>query len=331
MKKAIQFGAGNIGRGVIAPLLSKSDYQVVFVDIGNEVINKTNYNNQYLIHIKDVECIKEQVNNISGVISTSDEIINEIVDAKVITIAVGKKLIPEVALVIAKGIKVRKENGSELNLNIISCENIIESSSKLKDEIKKYLNKDEINYLDKYIGFPNCLVDKIVIPNGNENDLEVCVEKYCDWIIESSEFKDDVSNIIEANFVEDLNAYIERSTFTLNTAYAMTAYFGHLNGYTSIVESINDKFIYDLVKKVVKESESKISIKYNFDEKSNLKYIERTINRLKNPYLEVGQVRTGKGQLKRLNEYAKMTNNFNNIASNLEVFNMLNDDMRRSY
>ena len=35
MKKAIQFGAGNIGRGVIGPLLSKSNYQVVFSDINS--------------------------------------------------------------------------------------------------------------------------------------------------------------------------------------------------------------------------------------------------------------------------------------------------------
>ena len=96
-------------------------------------------------------------------------------------------------------------------------------------------------------------------------------------------------------------------------------------------ESVNDKFIYDLVKDLVKESASKIAVKYKFDEKSNLGYIEKTIDRFKNPYLKGKEIRTGKNQLKRLNEYAKMTNNFNIFTSNLEIFNMLNDDMRRSY
>lgn len=197
----------------------------------------------------------------------------------------------------------------------------------INNEIKKYLNRDEINYLDEYIGFPECLVDRIVIPNNNENVLGIQVEKYCQWVIQKNAFKGDISNIEAANFAGDLNSYIERSIFTLNTVYAMTAYFGKLRGYTSIAESINDKFIYGLVK----ESESKIAVKYNFDEKSNLGYIEKTINRLKNPYLKGKRIRTGKSQLKRLNEYAKITNNFNSFNGGLGIFNMLNDDMRRNY
>ena len=39
MKKAIQFGAGNIGRGFIGPTFSQSGYSVGFVDINMEVID----------------------------------------------------------------------------------------------------------------------------------------------------------------------------------------------------------------------------------------------------------------------------------------------------
>ena len=56
MKKAVHFGAGNIGRGFIAPVLQENEYEVTFVDINNELIQQINNLNQYnlsLIHISE--------------------------------------------------------------------------------------------------------------------------------------------------------------------------------------------------------------------------------------------------------------------------------------
>ena len=47
MKKAVHFGAGNIGRGFIAPVLQENEYEVTFVDINNELIQQINNLNQY--------------------------------------------------------------------------------------------------------------------------------------------------------------------------------------------------------------------------------------------------------------------------------------------
>lgn len=53
MKKVIQIGAGNIGRGFIGLILEKSGYHVVFADINLEIINKINNDKSYTVHVID--------------------------------------------------------------------------------------------------------------------------------------------------------------------------------------------------------------------------------------------------------------------------------------
>lgn len=302
MKKAIQFGAGNIGRGFIGALLSKAGYHVVFADVNTEIINKINSDKKYTIHVMDTICSEEEISNIRGVISTSDEIYKEIVEAEIITTAVGPVVLPRIAPTIAKGIALRNEKGIKTYLNIIACENAIKASSQLEEEVKKYLNEEEIEYLKEFVGFPNCSVDRIVPPVKSENILDVVVENYYEWNVEKSAFKGEIPKIEGMNLVDNLMAYIERKLFTLNTGHAITAYFGYLKGYETIEESIKDEVIYGFVKNAMIESGKGLIAKYNFDEEAHYKYIDKIIDRFKNPYLKDDVARVGREPLRKLNE-----------------------------
>ena len=302
MKKAIQFGAGNIGRGFIGSLLSKAGYHVVFADVNTEIIDKINKDKEYTIHVMDTVCSEEKVNDISGVISINNEIYKEIVEAEIITTAVGPVVLPRIAPTIAKGIALRKENGVKNYLNIIACENAIKASSQLEEEVKKYLTKDEVDYLEEFVGFTNCSVDRIVPPVKSENILDVVVENYYEWNVEEKAFKGEIPKIEGMNLVDNLMAYIERKLFTLNTGHAITAYFGYLKGYETIEESIKDEVIYDFVKKAMIESGKGLIAKYNFDEEAHYKYINKIIDRFKNPYLKDDVARVGREPLRKLNE-----------------------------
>ena len=41
-KTALHFGAGNIGRGFITPILQENGYEVALVDVDSDLINKLN-------------------------------------------------------------------------------------------------------------------------------------------------------------------------------------------------------------------------------------------------------------------------------------------------
>lgn len=300
MKKAIQFGAGNIGRGFIGGLLSGAGYHVVFADVNDTIIDKINEDGKYTIFVKDVESKEQVITDISGVNSTKPELIDEIKEAEIITTAVGLRILPIIAPSVAKGIAARKEAGSTAYLNIIACENAIKGSSQLKEAVYEHLNDDEKAYADEYVGFPDCSVDRIVPPVRLDNPIDVVVENYYEWNVEEASFKGEVPKIEGMNLADNLMAYIERKLFTLNTGHCITAYLGNYKGYKTIDESIADEEIYTIVKKAMEQSGMALVNKYGFDKETHFKYIEKIISRFKNPYLVDDTARVGREPLRKL-------------------------------
>ncbi len=300
MKKAVQFGAGNIGRGFIGALLSQSGYQVVFADVVDAVIDKINEDKTYTVHIMDVECEDQKLENICGVNSTKPEAVDEIATADLVTTAVGLVILPRIAPTIAKAIEKRMEMGVKEPMNMIACENAIRGTSQLKKAVYENLSDAGKAFADEYVGFPDCAVDRIVPPVKSENFIDVVVERYYEWDVEKSGFKGEIPEITGMTLVDDLMAYIERKLFTLNTGHCITAYLGTLRGIPTIDKAIADEEIYGIVSAAMKESGDGLIRKYGFDAEKHAAYIKKIISRFKNPYLQDDVTRVGREPLRKL-------------------------------
>ena len=300
MKKAVQFGAGNIGRGFIGALLSQSGYQVVFADVVEAVIDKINEDKTYTVHIMDVECEDQKLENICGVNSTKPEAVDEIATADLVTTAVGLVILPRIAPTIAKAIEKRMEMGVKEPMNMIACENAIRGTSQLKKAVYENLSDAGKAFADEYVGFPDCAVDRIVPPVKSENFIDVVVERYFEWDVEKSGFKGEIPEITGMTLVDDLMAYIERKLFTLNTGHCITAYLGTLRGIPTIDQAIADEEIFEIVSAAMKESGDGLIKKYGFDPEKHAAYIKKIISRFKNPYLQDDVTRVGREPLRKL-------------------------------
>lgn len=302
MKKAVHFGAGNIGRGFIGLLLSLSDYEVVFADIDEKIINELNKKNSY--KVIEVGADKEnsyQVENVRGILSNNlDKTAAEIKDSDIITTAVGVSNFKYLAETIAEGIKLRIKNNIDSYLNIIACENAVRATSKLKEEVMTYLNKEEKQEAEKWLGFVDSAVDRIVPPQKNEDILEVKVEPFKEWIVDKNQFKGEIPEIEDMTVSDDLLAYVERKIYTLNTGHAAAAYLGFYYGYKYIHQAVQDEKIYNIVKSALEESGASLIKLYNFDSENHQEYIKKTLNRFKNPALKDSVKRVGREPVRKL-------------------------------
>ncbi|NLM74296.1 MAG: mannitol-1-phosphate 5-dehydrogenase [Clostridiaceae bacterium] len=303
MKTAIQFGAGNIGRGFIGGLLSQSGYKVVFADIVNEIIDKLNSEKEYKIFIVDENTEIQTIKNVAGVHTLDDGLMDVAEEAEVITTAVGPNVLPKIAPNIAKCIKRRREKGINSFLNIIACKNKVKASDSLRDAVLEFLSDEDKEYLSEFVGFPNSVVDRIVPPRNPENNddlLTVRVEPFYEWIVDKAGFKGGIPEIQGMTVTDNLPAYVERKLFTLNTGHAITAYLGKAMGYQTIRSSISDPTIYNYFKSAMEESGAALVKTYGFDPEAHSNYINKIINRFKNPYLDDSVDRVGREPLRKL-------------------------------
>ena len=298
--KAIQFGAGNIGRGFIGAVLARAGYELVFADVVEDLLRQINERGEYTVHVSDHNSYDFTVKGVRAVNSGSAEAVDEIATADIVTTAVGLRILKFVAPTVANGIAARKAAGNEAPLNVIACENGLKASSQLKELVYAQLPADVAAWADAHVGFPDAAVDRIVPPVRCEIPLDVAVEEYFEWDVERSSFVGEVPSIEGMTPVDNLLAYVERKLFTLNTGHATAAYLGKLKGISTIGDCVADPDVFAVVKAAMQQSGEGLVRKFGFDHDAHFAYIEKILKRFSNPYLRDECDRVGREPLRKL-------------------------------
>lgn len=291
MKNAVHFGAGNIGRGFIGDILSKNNVAITFVDVNERVIDELNKRHSYEIEVAEEGQPHIVVKNVSGVNNAKnpDEVIKAIASADIITTAIGPNILPFIAELIAKGIEARKAAGNNTPIDVLACENMIGGSQYLYQEVKKYLSADDLVFAEQCVGFPNAAVDRIVPAQTHEDPLFVVVEPFNEWVVETSRMKNPTFKLTGVHYEKDLEPFIERKLFSVNSGHATSAYTGAFYGAKTILEALKDDRVKAQVEAVLGEIRSLLIAKWNFDEQALIDYHKIIISRFENPFI-VGDV-----------------------------------------
>ena len=306
MKNAVHFGAGNIGRGFIGLILSKAGYHVTFIDVIDELVDDINNQKKYNVQIAG-KSEKILVENISAIDSDRNDIaveavVEAVADADIITTAIGPNNLKYLGENLAKGLTKRLEKNNKTPLNIIACENMFGSSTALKNFVYAKLSDDAKNELEKFVGFPDAAVDRIVPNQPYGEKLLVTVEEYAEWDVESKQVKGDLTGIDGLNLVDNLNAYIDRKIFTVNTGHAAIAYLAYQLGINDISNAMTVPEILETARDVWAETSMVLVAKYKFAPATHRHYVEQVERRFSNPYLSDEVIRVGRHPKRKLSE-----------------------------
>ncbi|KAJ5171371.1 Dehydrogenase multihelical [Penicillium coprophilum] len=301
VKTAIHFGGGNIGRGFVAEFLHTAGYEVIFVDVMDSIINSLQETKSYQVtEVSDEGESTKTITNYRAINSKTheSEVIQEISTASIVTCAVGPNILKFIAPVIAKGIDARTD---ATPLAVIACENAIGATDTLHRFIKENTAQDRLDSMPDRARFANSAIDRIVPAQAPDSGLNVRIEKFYEWVVESTPFGEFGHPEVPAiHWVANLEPYIERKLFTVNTGHATAAYYGYNAGKKTIAEALKDTRIRGIVRDVLQETASLIVDKHEISAAEQQEYVETIITRISNPYLEDSVERVGRAPMRKV-------------------------------
>jgi mannitol-1-phosphate 5-dehydrogenase len=303
-KKAVHFGAGNIGRGFVGLLLHNGGYEVVFSDVAAPLVNALKQASSYTVHEVGEGGVDHEVTAFRAVNSAEgpDALADELASAEVATTAVGPTVLKFIAPNLVEGLRRRSADAAPLK--VMACENAIGATDTLREAVVAAAG-DEWSSLENKAVFANTAVDRIVPGQPADGGIDVTVEPFFEWAIEQGPFGGDLPTIPGAHFVDDLGPYIERKLFTVNTGHAATAYFGAHAGITKISDALAEPSVEAAVTAAVEETSALLAAKHGFAVEDLAEYRSRILDRFRNPALPDTVQRVGRQPLRKLSRHER--------------------------
>ncbi|WP_150274362.1 mannitol-1-phosphate 5-dehydrogenase [Paenibacillus tepidiphilus] len=300
--RAVHFGAGNIGRGFIAPMLSNSGYRVCFVGRNKQRIAALQKRGRYPVTLANENRDRYMVENVTAIeLSDADNVARAVAAAEIVTTAVGLTALQDIAGAIAQGIENRiSASGAPLPLHVIACENGVGSGQQLKRHVYRHLPPRLRSRADACVAFPNVMVDRIVPVQAHSDPLEILVEPFSEWVIPRSGMLGSFKEIKGVHYVDSLDAYLERKLFTVNTGHCCAAYFGYLKGHDSIQAAMADAEVASRVRGVLQETGELLMHRHGFDRAAHERYTLRILERFANPNVHDTVARVARSPLRKL-------------------------------
>ena len=309
MKTAIQFGAGNIGRGFMGQLFQESGFITYYVDSNRDLIQEINQRKEYPLYLLDAYSGKEIhliIGPVQGLwVGQLQEIVQVLSTCDVVGTAVGVKNLKDLSPLIVPGLIERhRVNGRPLN--IFLCENIIDAASQLYRMVTDTLPNEAREWVENQVGFVGTSIARMVPAIGDrfgrKDPLLVVADSYHQVPYDAAAVRGVFPEISGFKPVRNFTAEVERKLFTHNLGHAALAYLGYLKGFSYIHEPFSDTSIKLLFDQALDETTKALLKKYPSDiDPEEHRSIRQDVRvRFGNPLIMDTVQRVGKDPIRKL-------------------------------
>jgi len=303
-RKAVHFGAGNIGRGFLGQLYSQSGWQTVFVDIDARVIEALNGRGRYDIEILGDENYFVHVTNVRAVNGRDVEAVAaEIADADILGTSVGGAVLKAIAPTIAAGLAHRARAGAG-PISILICENLLDAGAVLKGLLLQHADAETAHYIERNVGFAETVVSRMVpvVPEARraEDPLYIGVEAYAVLPVDARGFPHGLPDIKGLEFHDNLEAYEERKLFTHNCGHSLCAFYGWQKRYEYVWQAVTDPEIRGKVTAALDETSAALIARHGFRPEEQQAHVDDLLARFANRALGDTIARVARDPIRKL-------------------------------
>lgn len=311
MKKAVQFGAGNMGRGFLGQLFSQSGFETVFVEVRDDLIPLINKKKEYRLKILTTRPYEIIIKNIRAINARNqDEVKREIKTADVMATAVKSENLVSVASLVHSGMIERAKERIAKPVNLLLCENLPEASKVFKNYLLQECPSAYMQYINSHLGLVETIISRMVPPVppsiSSKDPLFIMAEEYGKLFVDKEAFTGELPDIKGLVAVDDFAAYQKQKFYTYNTGHAVCAYVGHKKGYKYIWEAIRDEKVKEVVRRAMMETGEALVRKYHFDMHEQEKFTDEFLLRLDNPALGDTVDRVGRDPIRKLSPQERL-------------------------
>jgi len=299
---AVQFGAGNIGRGFIAQLFHESGLQVVFVDVVASVVEALNSERRYTIRVVGPGAQDVEITGVRAVNANDRaQVAAELAACTVACTAVGSAALRHIAPAIADGLVLRcKRNGGPLN--ILVCENLHEAGKVLRDLVAQHLPEDLRDSILAQTGFPQAVVSRMVPLQSatTSSPLMIRVEAYKRLPVDARAIVGALPPVVGVEPVDNFAAHEARKLFTHNCAHATLGYLGWLVGCHYCHEALVHERVRPTLDRALSETGEALIRRFGFDRQEHREHVEDLLRRFANAELGDTCFRLGRDPIRKL-------------------------------